>query len=76
MNFVSTGITEVAISGDVATISGTGTVNGIAWHTFTATITDGTPDSFGITIKKSDGSVYYSAGPGNTSGGDLTISLL
>jgi hypothetical protein len=76
MNFVSTGITEVAVSGNIATISGTGTVNGVSGYTFTSTVNIGSPDSFGITIKKSDGSVYYSAGPGNTSGGDLVISLL
>jgi hypothetical protein len=76
MNFVSTGITEVSVSGNTATIRGTGTVNGVSGYTFTATVSDGSPDNFGITIKKSDGSVYYSAGPGNTSGGDLIILLL
>ena len=76
MNFVSTAITSVSVSGNTATISGTGTVNGAAGYTFTATVTDGAPDKFGITIKKSDGTVYYSAGPGDTSGGDLIISLL
>jgi hypothetical protein len=76
MNFVSTGITEVSVSGNTATIRGTGTVNGVSGYTFTATVSDGSPDNFGITIKKSDGSIYYSAGPGAVSGGDLIISLL
>jgi hypothetical protein len=76
MNFVSTGIIEVSVSGNTATIKGTGTVNGINGYTFTATITDGSPDSFEIKIKKPDGNIYYSAGPGAISGGDLIISLL
>ena len=74
MNFVSTAITAVAISGGTATISGTGTVNNVAGYTFTATVTTGTPTSFGIVIERSDGSTYYSAGPMNISGGNLTIS--
>jgi putative hemolysin len=76
MNFVSTTITEFSLSGNTVSISGSGTVNGVSGYTITATVTNGSPDSFGITIKKADGSVYYSAGPGNTSGGDLVISLL
>lgn len=76
MNFVSTGITAVSISGNTATISGTGTVNGVAGYTFTATVTTGTPANFSIVIKKSDGSTYYSAGPKNISGGSLAISQL
>jgi hypothetical protein len=76
MTFVSTAITSVSVAGNTATINGMGTVNGAAGYTFSATVTDGTPDKFGITIKKSDGTVYYSAGPGNASGGDLIISLL
>jgi hypothetical protein len=73
MNFVSTGITSVSVSGNMATISGNGTVNGVGGYTFTATVTNGTPDSFAIVIKKQDGATYYSAGPKNISGGDLVI---
>ena len=73
MNFVSTGITSVSVSGNSATISGTGTVNGVGGYTFTDTISNGTPDTFGIVIRKSDGTTYYSAGPKNISGGDLVI---
>ena len=47
--------------------------NGIGGYTFTATVTNGSPDSLGIVIKKSDGTIYYSAGPKNISGGDLVI---
>jgi hypothetical protein len=73
MNFVSTGITSASVSGNMATISGTGTVNGVGGYTFIATVTNGSPDSFGIVIRKPDGSTYYSAGPKNISGGDLVI---
>jgi len=76
MNFVSTGITSVSASGNMATISGTGTVNGVGGYTFTTTVTNGTPDTFAIVIKKPDGTNYYSAGAKNISGGDLVISPL
>jgi hypothetical protein len=76
MNFVSTGITGVSVSGNTATISGTGKVNGVNGYTFTATVTDGSPDSFGITINKPDGSLYYSTPSKSVSGGDLKIALL
>lgn len=73
MNFVSTGITSVSVSGNMATISGTGTVSGIRGYTFTANVTNGSPDTFAIVIKKPDGATYYSAGQKNISGGDLAI---
>jgi hypothetical protein len=74
MNFVSTGITSAAFNGNIATITGTGTVNNVSGYAFTVTVTDGAPDIFGIVIKKSDGSTYYSAGPIPIGGGDLIIS--
>ena len=61
------------ISGNTATISGTGTVNAASGYTFTATVANGVPDSFEIIIRKPDGSTSYSAGPINISGGDLVI---
>lgn len=76
MNFVSTGITSVVVSGNTATITGTGTVNGVGGYTFTATVTDRSPDSFGIVIRKPDGNTHYSAPAKNISGGDLMISML
>mgnify|MGYP001616241930 CR=1 FL=1 len=76
MNFVSTSITGVSVSGNTATIIGTGKVNNINGYKFTATITDNAPDSFGITINKPDGSLYYSAPSKSVSGGDLKIGLL
>lgn len=75
LNFVSTEITTVSVSNNVATINGTGTVNGVGGYTFTATAANGSPDSFGVTIRKSDGSTYYTAGSKSTSGGDLLIQM-
>ena len=73
MNFISADITGVSVSGNTATISSAGTINGATGYTFTATVTNGEPDSFGIVIRKSDGSTYYLAGPKNISGGNLVI---
>jgi hypothetical protein len=73
MNFSSTAIALVSLSGDTAAISGTGTVNGAAGYTFTATVVNGAPDNFAIVIKRSNGTVYYSAGPKNIAGGDLLM---
>ena len=73
MNFVSTGISSVSVSGSTAIIAGSGIVNGSGDYRFIATVTNGSPDNFSIVIKKSGGSPYYSAGPKNISGGDLVI---
>lgn len=73
MYFVSTSLTSVTVAGNAATISGSGTVNGAGGYSFTATVTNGSPDGFAIGIRRPDGSTYYSAGPKNVSGGDLAI---
>ena len=73
MNFLSTKITKVSLSGNTVTISGSGNVNRAKGYTFTATVTNGAPDHFSIVIRKPDGSVYYSAGPKAVSGGNLKI---
>lgn len=74
MNFVSINILSLSVSGNTATISGMGTVNGVSGYTFIATVTDASPDIFKIEIKKS-GSVYYTAGPKSITGGDLVVQL-
>jgi hypothetical protein len=73
MNFLSTKITTVSISGNTVTISGSGNVNGAKGYTFTATVTNGAPDRFSIVIWKPNGSVHHSAGPKAVSGGDFLI---
>ena len=61
MNLVSTKITEVNVSDKTATISGAARVNGKVGYAFIATVVDGKNDSFGIIIKKPNGSNYYNA---------------
>ena len=73
MNFVSTAITLVSVSGKTAMIEGTGTVNGAAGYTFKATVINGSPDRFGIVIHKASVSYYKVDSPKNISGGDLMI---
>ena len=75
MYFISSEITEVSVSGSVVIISGTGTVNRIAGYSFEARVTDGNPDNFGIIIKDSSGSIYYTAETKEISGGDLEIII-
>ena len=60
-SLASISITEVSASGGTATISGIGKVNNVPGYTFTATITDGSPDAMGIEIHKPDGTIYYNA---------------
>jgi hypothetical protein len=75
MNFVSTGINEVLGTKPNMTIKGVGTVNNVQGYSFEATVVDGSPDSFGIIIKKADGTTYYSAPAKTISGGNLIITL-
>ena len=89
MNFVSTGITDVVVSGPLSAVTGTGTVNGAPGYKFTASfLASGletctvavvpictTPlGSFGMTILRPDGSTYYSAAPQPNTGGGLSLS--
>jgi hypothetical protein len=76
MNFESTAITEVTVSENTVSISGTGKVGSTTGYSFTATATDRSPDQFGITINKPDGSLYYSVNPADVSGGDLILEQL
>ena len=72
MNLLSTQIQSVVIDGRTATITGVGTVNGVAGYRFVNVVTDGTPDAFGITIYRPDGTFFYSYSL-NAVGGGLTI---
>ncbi len=74
VDLVSTSITGLGVCyDDTATITGTGKVKGRAGYTFTATVTDGSPDSMGIEIYKPDGTLYFSADPEAISKGDFII---
>ena len=71
--FVSTSITGISVTGGVATITGAGKVNNVSGYTFTATITNGSPDKMGLQIKKSDGTIYYNAVSKDLSSGNFTV---
>jgi hypothetical protein len=73
VDFESTSITNLIIAGATVTISGEGTVNGVSGYTFTATVTDGTPDAMGIEIRNSGGSVYYNSASQNITNGDIRV---
>jgi hypothetical protein len=72
MNLVATQIQSVVVAGSTATITGIGTLNGVAGYRFVATATDGSPDAFGITIHRPDGTLFYSYS-NSIVGGDLII---
>ena len=75
MNFVSTGTTSVSVSGHVVTIVGTGAVNGVGGFGFTAAATDGVPDMFALTIRRADGTVFYTAANQALAGGNFGSSI-
>ena len=74
MNFISTSINEVTVSGNTAEIKGDGTVNGNTGYTFETQVVDGNPDQFGIRIRQADGSVYYDAPLRSISGGNISLT--
>jgi hypothetical protein len=74
MTFVSSSVTKLTIAGSTATVEGAGVVNGVGGYTYTATVTDGAPDSFAIVIRRADGVGYYSASLRALAGGAFTIS--
>jgi PKD repeat protein len=72
MNLVATLIQSVVVAGKTATVTGIGTLNGVAGYRFVATVADGAPDAFGITIHRPDGTLFYSYSHAIV-GGDLII---
>jgi hypothetical protein len=74
LNLVSTSITGISASGSTATVTGIGTVNGVSGYTFTATISDGSPDAMGLEIKKPDGTSYFSTSSQAVSSGNFTVT--
>jgi hypothetical protein len=73
LSLVSTSITGISVSGSTITITGIGAVNGISGYTFTATITDGNPDTMEIEIYDPDGTLYFQSGSGDLISGDFSI---
>jgi len=76
VDLVSSRITAVTVSGHGATIAGIGWVRGVPGYTFTATITNGNPDRFAITINKPNGSLYYRAAATRLDSGEVFLVTL
>ncbi|MBI4710169.1 MAG: putative metal-binding motif-containing protein, partial [Nitrospirae bacterium] len=74
INFASTSISGISVSNGTATVTGTGTVNGTAGYIFTATITNGSPDSIAIEIRNSNNSVYFSSSSKPVASGDYSLT--
>jgi hypothetical protein len=73
--FTSGQITGMVVDANtgIATITGSGKVNGVTGYTFTAIITDGNPDKMGITILTSGGATYYRAVSSPVASGNFTF---
>ncbi len=74
LNVLSTTITSVLASEGAVTIEGECTVNGAAGYTCKVRITEGSPDSFEITIYNPDGSIYFQPGQGALDRGNYSIT--
>lgn len=73
-NLASTSITGVSASGGTATVTGVGTVNGVAGCAFTATVTDSSPDLMGLVITPGGAcTTSYSASPSAVSSGNFVV---
>jgi hypothetical protein len=73
MVFGSSRITSLSVTGSGLTVEGEGTVGGVSGYTFTATAVDGSPDAFGIVIRRADGTVYFTAATLPLAGGIFTL---
>ncbi len=72
MNVSSTQILSAERVGQTMTITGIATLNGVTGYRFLAHVTDGAPDSFGITIHRPDGTLFYTYAQ-SIVGGDLIV---
>jgi hypothetical protein len=59
INAVATQLSSIDVTGNTVTITGTFSVNGASGYRFVATITDGAPDLFSITIYRPNGALLY-----------------
>jgi len=69
VKFVSSSIDTLVISGNQATLTGSGTANGVP-VTFTVVVTDGSPDTFSVELSNG-----YSAAGNVTSGRGINLKL-
>ena len=70
----STSLEWLVVTGTTAHVNGNATIDGNASYAFTATVTDGTPDTFGIRVwNKTTGAVVFDTTPQPLGGGSITI---
>lgn len=75
MLLVSDTLSAFTVTGPTVRIEGTGAVNGAAGYGFTATVTDASPDTFAIDIRRPDGTLHFSAGARPLVAGDFQVSV-
>lgn len=74
MTFASTSVTEVTLEGGKMRIHGLGTIDGRSGFRFHATAIDGSPDRFGVVIRRvSNNRVVFEADVKRVRGGSLTL---
>lgn len=76
MNLVSASITNAVVENHTLTITGSAIVQGYSNFTFTATIINGKPDSWGLEIYNPDGYLYFQRDVQNIAKGDFVISVV
>ncbi len=74
MNVQSTTVTSVLASEGTVTIESECSLNGTVGNTCILRITEGSPDSFKITIYNPDGSIYFDSGSGTLESGNFSIT--
>ena len=70
-NFHSNSFGYLIVNGNTATLAGTGTLDGVSGYSFTLTVTDASPDTFGITF--TNGSTSYTLESSPISKGSIQI---
>ncbi|MBI4710624.1 MAG: hypothetical protein HY759_05945 [Nitrospirae bacterium] len=74
-SFISTSIASVTAAGGIATVTGTGKVNGVDGCSFKATVNDGAPDAMGIAITPGGAcTTSYNADTQSVTSGNLTVA--
>ncbi len=74
LEFDSTSYSSLVITGNKATLKGSGKLNGATGHSFVITVIDGSPDKVRIKIFKGS-KVIYDTNPGAVDTADPTIAL-
>lgn len=74
LRFESNSITEVSLTENQATITGTGIITGGGTYAFRATIIDENPDKFALILYTQEGKIYLDVKLSNVVEGDSAIT--